>query len=101
MHQFESYVPLVNNSLSLVTGSTAAFKLLAYIASNFLVLLLSPLIIIHILFIITQDSYLIIPGIIAYKCSSFESVPLNPLAPSQLRILSATFKIRLRDPERL
>ena len=84
MHQFESYVPLVNNSLNLETGSTAAFKLLAYIASDFLVLLLNPLIIIYILFIIAQDSHLIIPRITAYKHFSFESVPLDPLAPSQL-----------------
>ena len=59
-HQFGSYVPLVNNSLSLEIGSTAAFKLLAYIASDFLVLPLSPFIAIHIHIIFAQDLHLLL-----------------------------------------
>ena len=80
MHQFESYVPLVNNSLSLETGSTAAFMLLAYIPSDFLVLLLSPLIIIHILFIIIQDSQLIIPRITASNSDNPEQLKARRVA---------------------
>ena len=40
MYRFGSYIPLVNNSLSLETGTTVAISTLAYIASDFLVLLL-------------------------------------------------------------
>ena len=58
--QFGSYVPLVNNSLSLETGSTAAFKLLAYIASVFLVLTLSPFIAIYIHTIFAWDLHLLL-----------------------------------------
>ena len=74
-HQFGSYFPLVNNSLSLEIGPTAAFKLLAFIASDFLVLLLSPLIIIHILFIITQDTHLIMSKAYGSQCHSMLNVP--------------------------
>ena len=56
-YQFGSYIPLVKHSLSLETGSTAAFKLLATIASDFLVLPLSPLITIHI-HIISHNIYI-------------------------------------------
>ena len=54
-HRFGFNFPLVTNSLSLDTGSTAAFKLLAYIASDFLVLPLSPFITIYIRTIFAQD----------------------------------------------
>ena len=65
---------------------------LATISSDFLVLLLSPLIIIHILFIITQDSYLIIQRILPLMLS-FDIVPLNPLAPKFTTRLSAGTQI--------
>ena len=65
---------------------------LAYIASDFLVLPLSPLIIIHIHIIFVQHLHFIIQRILPLTLS-FDIVPLDPLAPELMTRLSAGTQI--------